>query len=240
MKKRGFSVIEMLVSLAISLFVFLAALEFFGLTRDLFLKLKSAAEETQAAAAALDKIRIDLLRAGSGLVGPVSQGTVKGIIAGGNSLLIYRLEEAYPLGADISPGDREAVLGDAAGLRPGREVCLAGEDRSELRVISACAGKTVILSAPLEFSYPQAEGRLLLLEKTTIFLDEPNGTVRRKVNASSPQPLLDDVVRFECGFDPESKLARAGFVLAGNQEKKYEVWVLPKNLGLARNHYPAE
>jgi hypothetical protein len=96
------------------------------------------------------------------------------------------------------------------------------------------------MSAPFEFSYPQAEGRLLLLEKTTLFLDEPSGTLRRKVNASSPQPLLDDVLRFECGLGPESKLARAGFVLAANQEKKYELWILPKNLGLARNHFPAE
>jgi prepilin-type N-terminal cleavage/methylation domain-containing protein len=244
MRKRGFSLIEMLVGLAIFLFVFLAALEFFGLTRDLFLKIKNAEEEAQAAAAALDKIRIDLLRAGSGLIGPISQGTIEGIVADGNILLAYRLDEAFALGADISPGHREAVLAVAipssSGLRPGREICLSNENQSESRVVSACAGNTVVLSAPLEFPYPQDDSRLLLLEKTSIFLDESSRTLRRKVNASSPQPLMDDVASFECGCDPESKLARAGFVAADDQEKKYEIWVLPKNLALARNVYPAE
>lgn len=244
MRRRGFSLIEMLAALAVSLFVFLAALEFFDLTRNLFLKLKNAVEEAQAAAAALDKIRIDLLRAGSGLVDPIRQGTVEGIIADGNSLLVYRLDEAFALGADISAGDSQAVLAamitSSSGLRPGREICLSSENHSELRSISACSGKTVVLTAPLDFSYLQEEGRLLLLEKIALFLDEPNNILRRKVNASSPQPLLDDVVRFECGLEPESKLARAGFVLAANQEKKYELWILPKNLGLSRNHDPAQ
>jgi len=244
MRGRGFSLIEMLVGLAISLFIFLAALEFFGLTRDLFLKIKSAEEEAQAAAAALDKIRIDLLRAGSGLVDPIRQGTVEGIVVDENSLHVYRLDETYALGADIAAGDSEAVLAAAisssSGLRPAREICLTSENHSELRVVSACSGRTVVLSVPFECSYPQDEGRLLLLEKTTLFLDEPSVTLRRKVNASSPQPLLDAVVRFECSFEPESKLARAGFVLAANQEKKYELWILPKNLGLARNHDPAQ
>jgi len=244
MRRRGFSLIEMLAALAVSLFVFLAALEFFDLTRNLFLKLKNAVEEAQAAAAALDKIRIDLLRAGSGLVDPIRQGTVEGIIADGNSLLVYRLDEAFALGADISAGDSEAVLAatipSSSGLRPGREICLSSENHSELRIISVCSGRTVIPSAPLDFFYPQDEGRLLLLEKTALFLDEPNNILRRKVNASSPQPLLDDVVRFECGLEPESKLARAGFVLAANQEKKYELWILPKNIRLARNPFPDE
>jgi hypothetical protein len=51
---------------------------------------------------------------------------------------------------------------------------------------------------------------------------------------------MEDVLRFECGFEPESKLARAGIIPAGQQEKAYEVWVLPKNLRLARNVDPAE
>jgi prepilin-type N-terminal cleavage/methylation domain-containing protein len=244
MDRRGFSLIEMLVGLTISCFVILAALECFGLTRDLFLKIKNAEEETQAAAVALDKIRIDLLRAGSGLVDPISQGTIEGAASDGNILLVYRLDEAFALGADILSGDSEAVLAAAitvsSGLRPGREICLSCENHSECRIISACAGNTVVLSAPLEFLYLQDDSRLLLLEKTTIYLDETSRTLRRKVNASSPQPLMDGVASFECGCDPESKLARAGFVPADNQEKKYEIWVLPKNLALARNVGPAE
>jgi len=244
MRRRGFSLIEMLAGLAVSLFVLLAALEFFGLTRDLFLKIKSAAEEAQAAAAALDKIRIDLLRAGSGLVDPLCHGTIEGVVAETNSLVVYRLDEAYTLGADISAGDREAILPAAipssSGLRPGREICLSTRNHSELRVINAAAGKTVLFSSPVDLSYPRDEGYLLLLEKIRLFLDGSSGTLRRKVNASTPQPLIEGVARFECSVDPESELARVGFVLTANQEKKYEFSILPKNLGLVRNFFPAE
>ncbi|MEW5901113.1 MAG: prepilin-type N-terminal cleavage/methylation domain-containing protein [Acidobacteriota bacterium] len=67
MEKNGFSLLETLIALALSLLVLLAAFEFLGITRSLFFKLKKAQEQNQAIQTALIKLRIDLLRAGFGL-----------------------------------------------------------------------------------------------------------------------------------------------------------------------------
>lgn len=233
MKKRGFSAIELMISLGFSLFVLLAAAEFFSLTRSLFLKLKRAEEANQSALAALDKMKIDLLRAGFGLVGPVRQGTVEGLTADSGIMTIILVDESRLLREDVSAGETKVVLESGAGLSPGREVCLADDEKSELGLISAAAGDSIVLSEPLEHSYAGSAGRMLVLEKITLYRDERSGAIRRKVNSSSPQPLLDDVRLFACAYDPDRKIARIGFALEDDQEKKYEIAVFPKNLGLA-------
>jgi type II secretory pathway pseudopilin PulG len=72
--EAGFSLIESLLSLSLFLIIFLSSLEFFGFTRDIFLKLKTKQEVKEAALATLDKMRFDLLKAGLGLQQPISLG----------------------------------------------------------------------------------------------------------------------------------------------------------------------
>ncbi len=233
MKKNGFSAIEILVSMAISSIIFLAAAEFFGLTRNLFLKLKAAEEENQSAMAALDKMKTDILRAGAGLVDIVRDKTINAITDADNTFIIYRLDQTYAIGADISAGDEQVVLNSVFGLSPGQEVCVADDEKSEVALVSAITGKTAVLSSPLEFSYLKDSGRMLALEKTILFYDSGGRLIRRKVNTSSPQPLLEDVRAFGCSYDETGNLAYLGFTLNSDQEKKYEILVFPKNVGLA-------
>src|SRR4030065_2958395 len=101
MRKRGCSLIELLLVLGRSLLVFLAAFEFFGITRSLFFKLKDAEENNLAIQAALDKLRIDLLRAGFGLEQAIRAGVVEGLSAG-SSLVILSLEAQYSLAGACS------------------------------------------------------------------------------------------------------------------------------------------
>jgi type II secretory pathway component PulJ len=53
MKRKGFSLLETLITLGLSLLVIIAAFEFFGITRSLFSKLKDAQEKNQAVQAAV-------------------------------------------------------------------------------------------------------------------------------------------------------------------------------------------
>jgi prepilin-type N-terminal cleavage/methylation domain-containing protein len=233
MRKHGFSAIEILISMALSSVILMAAAEFFGLTRNLFLKLKAAEEENQSAVAALDKMKIDILRAGAGLVEIVRVGTINAIVDANNTFVVYRLDQAYALGGDLSVGDGQAVLKSVSGLNPGQEVCFADDENSEVGIISSLSGKTIVLSSPLKFSYLKDSGRLLALEKTSLFYDSGTQLIRRKVNTSSPQPLLEDVRSFDCSYDKNSNLARLSFTLNHGQEKKYEILVFPKNIGLS-------
>jgi len=54
--EKGFSLMESTLALALFLIVVLASLEFFGFTRNLFLKLKDKEETREAALSALDKM----------------------------------------------------------------------------------------------------------------------------------------------------------------------------------------
>jgi prepilin-type N-terminal cleavage/methylation domain-containing protein len=231
MRKRGFSLIEMLLVLGLSLLVFLAAFEFFGITRSLFFKLKDAEENNLAIQAALDKLRIDLLRAGFGLELAIRAGVVEGISTG-SSLIILSLEAKYSLAGDCSSGETRVTLEKTSGLSAGGRVCLADEEKAERHAIAALEGNTAVLSEPLENSYTGADARLFLLEEVTYFLDGRTAILRRKVNSSPAQPLLDNAGLFEFSYLEEDNLARVKLADYKNMERAHELSVFPKNLGL--------
>jgi prepilin-type N-terminal cleavage/methylation domain-containing protein len=231
MRNKGFSLIEMLLVLGLSLLVFLAAFEFFGITRSLFFKLKDAEEDNLAVQAALDKLRIDLLRAGFGLELAIRAGVVEGIAAGG-SLVILSQEARYALAGDCSSGETRVTLEKTSGLSAGGRVCLADEEKAERHIIAALEGNTVVLSEPLENSFDAPAAQLLLLEEVTYFLDERTAVLRRKVNASPAQPLLDNAGLFEFSYLKEDNLVRVKLADKKNMEKAHELSVFPKNLGL--------
>jgi hypothetical protein len=209
----------------------MAAFEFFGITRSLFFKLKGAEEDDLAIQAALEKLRVDLLRAGFGLELAIRAGAAEGITAGG-SLVILSQEERYSLAADCSSGEKRVTLEKASGLSAGDRVCLADEEKAERNIIAALEGNTVVISEPLENSYTEAAAKLLLLEEVTYFLDEKASVLRRKVNASPAQPLLDNAGRFEFSYIQESNLVRVKLADKKNMERAHELLVFPKNLGL--------
>jgi len=231
MRTRGFSLIEMLLVMGLSLLVFLAAFEFFGITRSLFFKLRGAEEDNLAIQAALEKLRIDLLRAGFGLELPIRAGAVEGIATGG-SLAILSQEAEYNLAADCASGEKRITLEKTSGLSAGRAVCLADEEKSERHIIAALEGNTAVLSNPIDNSYKGTDARLLLLEEVTYFLDAKTAILRRKVNASPAQPLLDNAGLFEFAYLKEDNLVRVKLTDKKNMERAHELSVFPKNLGL--------
>jgi hypothetical protein len=241
MKRKGFSAIEASLSLALFLMVLLAAFEFFGITRDLFFKLKNAQEENQTAMAALDKMRIDLLRAGAGLLEPVRQGVIEGIATEGHALVVTRSARTFSLVQDLPPGESRISLETTTDLGPGKGVCIFDGGKTEVKTVTSVEGKSIHLDTPLEGSYSKDETKLALLERTSLFLDDSKSCLRRKVNASSPQPLLDNALSFEFGYDGQGNLARVSFAVKSNlrkrKERKYELLVYPKNLSLGlKNH----
>jgi len=232
MGKKGFSAIETMISLALFLMIVMAVSEVLDLARGFFLKLKKVEEETQAAMAALDKMRIDLLQAGSGLSQAIRLGIVEGIKLSEEELTIFSLQETLSLSEDLLPGTQRIILDAVAGISPGREICFIYGHRGERQSILSCEGKTILLASPIEFSYRKDETRLLLVEKISLFLDKGRSTIRRRVNSSSPQPLLDDVHSFGFDFKAGNNLARVNFALKADEEKMYEVLVFPKNTAL--------
>ncbi len=233
MKSKGFSLIESLITLSLGLLILMAVFEGFGMTRSFFLNLKKAQEEATAAMACLDKLRIDLLHAGLGLALPLRYGIVDAVVQEGGGISIFSLEESYPIASDLGPGTTLVPLKSNAEFSAGREICLIDGQKGERKTVSSRPTKrTLVLNSALEHSYDKDETHLFLLEKVFLYLDEGKNVIRRRVNASSPQPLLDDVASFHFSFEEKVNLIRIRFVMKSNEEKTYELSVFPKNPAL--------
>jgi hypothetical protein len=234
MRRRGFTLTEVMIGLGLALFMIIAAFEFFGITRELFGKIKGEETETQSAEAALDKIRTDLRRAGQGLVAAMRNAAIAGVETDGATVTVALAERSYDLSQDLAAGQTRVGLTTTSGLGDQRVICLVENGTGEIHAVSAVETAAVVLDEPLREAFSRTGGRVHLIEKISYYLDEPAGILRRKVNASSAQPLLEDVAAVEFRYDAAANLARAGFSLRNGKERKYETSVFPKNIGLAR------
>ena len=114
MRARGFTLVECLIGLSLSFFVVCACLEFFGAAQKSYFRLKEKEEASQSALAALDKMSADILRAGEGLVLPVSLGLIEPVAESGGGLEIILLAPHvdYRGGADWTWGVFDRYFGD--------------------------------------------------------------------------------------------------------------------------------
>ncbi len=91
--------------------------------------------------------------------------------------------------------------------------------------------ESIVLTSPINFSYPQLTTEVLLVKKVSFYLDLKSQILRRKVNSSPAQPLLEGVDSIVFSYDKALNLATANLKIL--EERTYEISVFPKNLDLA-------
>lgn len=233
MRSRGFTLLECLIAMAISFFLVCACLEFFGAAQKSYFKLKDKEEAAQSALAALDKMSVDILRAGQGLVLAASLGLVEPVAEAGGGLLVTRSEKSFVLAGDVAEGDVLIPLTGTSDLRPGREICLTDGVKGEVLAISSVTSGGVVVSSPVGSALAKARTSVALLERTSLSMDASQGVLRRRVNLSTAQPLLENVRAAEFTFDGAANLVRVRFTLNNKGDATYELRVFPKNPALA-------
>lgn len=234
MRKGGFSLVECLLGMALSLFVITSSLQFFGLAQKVFFRLKEREEAGQGALAALDKMRIDLLHAGRGLAGEMALGLTEAARATEDELRTTSLEKPLMLTGTARAGDIRLLLASTADIASGQEICLSNGREGELRSIERVEHGAVILREPLERDYSLDTAAVSLLENVAYFLDGPARILRRRVNAGSAQPLLENIAAAIWIYDPEARLVRVRLELSVEGAHYYETTVFLKNPALAR------
>ncbi len=232
---KGFSLIECLISLSLFLIIVLACLEFLGKTRTLFVKLKDKEEAREGVLAALDKIRTDLQQGGSGLIAPTQLGLLEGISEDSGILIILSREKELSLSSDLVEGQTRIQLESTSQLKKRREVCFFDSLNGEIKTISWVDKGSVVISSPLEYLHFREKTSAILLRTVSVFLDEKKQVLRRKVNSSPAQPLLEEVGSFSFNLDKTTNLVRLRLALETNKEKFYEISVFPKNTALANS-----
>ena len=233
MRNKGFSLIESLISLSFFLLVALAGLEFFGVSRRIYASLEKKEESSRAAACAMDKLKSDLGAAGEGLVRPIRLGALRGVNGRADGFVMLSREAELSLAEDAAAGQTLIVAGSVEGLRAGQDVCLFDSRHAEVHAIVSLQGNGLVLSSPLSHSYIKEEADICALRQISYYLDGRTGIIRRKVNASPAQPMLEGASAFECSFDEAGNLAAVRIRLKDDEEKTYEITFFPKNTGLA-------
>jgi type II secretory pathway pseudopilin PulG len=231
--EKGFSLTESTLALALFLIVVLASLEFFGFTRSIFLKLKDKEETREAALSALDKMRVDLLAGGSGLLEPIELGLLEGISQEEDTLVILSKDKDLSPINDLLEGQTRIRLQSTRKVKKGRRICIFDRVKGELQSISRVDKKSIILSSPLKSSFLKEKTQVLLTKKISLFLDEDKQILRRRTNSSPAQPLLEDAASFDFNYEKASGLVRLALSLESNKEKIHEISVFPKNAALA-------
>jgi Prokaryotic N-terminal methylation motif len=232
--RPGFTLIEALIGLALSLFVIAAAVGFFGLAQRSFYRLKAREEAGQAAAAALDRMRIDLLHAGRGLAAATAAGLVEAVRADGDQLRTAAAERTLELAADAVAGETRLGLASTADIAAGRRLVLEDGAAGEVRAVAAVEPGAVRLDAPLERGYSTATATVSLVEDVAYFVDAAARVLRRRANAAPAQPVLEGVRAAVWTYDGEARLARARLEVDVEGAHPYETTVLVKNAVLAQ------
>ncbi len=234
MKKSGFTLVECLIGMALSLFVVASSLEFFGLAQKAFLRLKSREEAGQGALAALDKMRIDLLHAGRGLAGEMALGLVEAVRVTDDELRTTSCERELALAGRARAGDIRLLLTATSEIAAGQEICLCDGQTGEVRTVVRVERGAVGLGEPLERDHSPGTATVSLLESVSYFLDGPARILRRRANAGSAQPLLENAAAAVWLFDPAARLVRIRLELNAQGATTYETTVFLKNLALAQ------
>jgi len=232
--KKGFSLIESLLATIISLLFICASLEFFGTARRVFFRLRDRQERSQAAWAALDKIRADLRAAGFGLVRPTRLGLVSGFEQDGEKWILIRSGGEPALSADAWAGQTTLAVNQADESWAGRTICLFDRTRGETAQVRSSEDGTLELAGPLLNDYRAGETGAVVLQKTTLYLDPAQHVLRRKADASPAQPLLENVGSFVLSIDAGRCLAEVRLSLGAAPEKIYALSILARNAALGK------
>ncbi len=228
----GFSLIESLLSLSLFLFILISSFEFFISTRNHFFDLKDDQEVNQAAYATLDKIRLDLCESGRGLIASQSNGLLEAIKVNGDTLIIQSKDKDIPLSSDLIAGQTFIPLSSTAGIKKSQKLCIIDLEKGEVKTITAVNKQGIALSASLNSSYAMEDATVILLRTVSFYLDTDRGILRRKVNASPAQPLLEEVYAFDFIYETTSNIVSLSLILTAKKEKEYEIAVFPKNMAL--------
>jgi len=234
LSRKGFTLIEALLGLSLSLFIVVAGLEFYARAQGSFDRLKAREEAEQAARAALDRIRIDLLHAGRGLAPEIAMGLLEAAEATAGELRVVSADRALVLAAGAPAGALRLPLVSTVDIAAGRRIVLRDGAAGEVRTIVRVEAGAVVLDAPLGRDYAPESAIVSLLDGVVYCLDGAAHILRRRANASPAQPLVESIATAAWRLEAAAPLVHVRLEMSCEGVRPHEATVFLKNAALAR------
>ena len=231
--QSGFSILEGLLSLFLFLMVVLFSLECFLSVRDHFVKLKESETSHTAVYAALDRMRKDVFNAGLSLAEAMAFQILEGISEEQGRLVVLSKDKDLNIEENLFSGQQKILTTDARKIKKGHLIGFVNPYGGEMHSVILRDQNSILIDSPLSFNYSQDNSHVFLLRKIVLFFDDAKSVIRRKVNTSPAQPLLEEVASFTFDYIRNANLVRLNLALKTDEEKKYETTLFPKNTALA-------
>jgi len=227
--------LESLISLFLFLLIILFSLECFLNVKKHFAQLKEEETSNTSVYAALDRMRRDLFDSGMGLIEAIALQVLEGVNEEQGKLIVLSKDKDLWVTDNLYSGQQRIITSDARKVRKGQMIGIMNPFGGEVHSVISINHNSVVIDSPLASDYPAQNSCVFLLRRVCLFWDESRGAIRRKVNASPAQPLLEDVASFTFEYIEDANLVMLGLTLKGKEEKKYETTVFPKNTAMASN-----
>jgi prepilin-type N-terminal cleavage/methylation domain-containing protein len=234
---RGFTLLECLLASSLMVAVLAAALEISQASKKLFSRLKESQELNHEIWAGQDRIRRDLNRAGYGLQECLLLGLLSGVQNEASGLAIFAKEASFSLSADLEPGSFIVPLPSSDLVSRGQIVAFVSEGKGEIALVERVEKNRLILNKPLQNTYYKSSGQIIIVEKILYYLDQASQVLRRKVNSSPAQPLIEQVIAFNWLIEPPG-LVKVSLTFDDEKETVHEIKVATKNILLAQQFWP--
>jgi competence protein ComGF len=230
----GLTLIEGLIALSLMVIITAALVESARICRHFFFKFKETQEINQEVWASQDRLRRDLNKAGLGLEPCLASGLLLAVESKASGFSIYSREASFPLQTELAAGSIIVPLNHHNSISRGQLIALVEDNRVELFKVDRAEKNRLFLNQPLKENY-SSQGMVLAIEEVFYSYDQGNKILRRKVNASPAQPLLEKVISFSWSNE-ESGPIKIKLTLDSPKEMTYEISVLPKNALIAQRN----
>jgi len=227
---------EGLIALSLMLLIMAAMVESARICRQFFFKLKETQEFNQEIWAGQDRLRRDLNKAGLGLEPCLASGLLLAVESKASGFSIYSRETSFPLKTELAAGSIVIPVEHNNSVSRGQLIALIDDNRVELFKVERAEKNRLLLNQPIKESY-SSQGYVLAIEEIFYSYDQGNKILRRRVNASPSQPLLEKVTSFSWSIEASSPI-KIKLTFETEKEMIYEIRVLPKNAFIARKNLP--
>lgn len=235
LRSRGLTFVECLIALSLLLLIIASLIEISQICRRFFFTLKESQEFYQEIWAGQDRIRRDLNKAGQGLAPCLVSGLLLAVENKGTGLSIYSRESSFPLKTEVKAGSSSILVTHYSAISQRQLIALIDEQKIELFKVEKVEKNRITLNQPTRESY-SPNGSVLAIEEIFYYLDEKNNILRRRVNASSGQPLLENVKHFIWSRDNHGQI-KITLTFEKEKEMSYEITAFPKNAFIAQSNF---